>query len=228
MKKFLQTIAIFFVGAGIITFTAWMVNRFREPEVIERVTEKVVEKPVRATLGCPRSYELYKALVDGRQYLPLLENARMYAAGGDFVNDRYVTVERTGNIACGYLYVRARKNGSPLEDRYESVYINPHDFGGHLLARRSMPVASPIPGKTEILLELNAIPYLPGLPYNPNAQNFRVANWVNLLNASGEIVFHVGLSAADPRGFVEEVGIAYKCWDPSTGLETQDCQLGLK
>lgn len=222
-KPFIQITIVFLIGAFVITSTAWLVNHFREPEVIERVVEKQI--PV-SVPECPKNLEVYNELVKEGSFIRLVENERMYAEEGQFVNDKNVSVLRSGEdqIACGYLYIRARKNGSGLEEKYESVYINPHEFGGHILSRRGIGLP-PMQDATAILLPLNLISYLPNRPFDPSAQNFKSADWVKLLNVSNELRFHVGLSAADPRAIVEEVTIAYKCWNPTTGAETKNCQL---
>lgn len=223
MKAILQTIVIFIVGALIIVSVSWLVNIFRTPEVIEK--EKIIEK-ILSGPECPRSFEAYKTLVGGGQSFQLLKDAPSYAFQGKFIKDYTITVNRTGEIACGYLYVRAKNDGRPLNEKYDSIYVNPHELGGHLIRPRSVPIPNPIPNTTEILLPLNAIPYLPTVPYDPNAQNYRIADWVKLLNVTNQIWFKIALSVQDPTGIIEEIRIAYKCWDPATGKETQNCQLG--
>ncbi|MBI5306713.1 hypothetical protein HZB04_03995 [Candidatus Wolfebacteria bacterium] len=220
--KILQTILIFIIGAIIILSTGWAANKFRKPEIIEK--KEVVEKVI-SQLECPNNFEIYQDLIKKGQFVNLLENASSYATNGKFIKDYEITINKTGEIACGYLYVRARNDGKPLDEKYDSIYINPHDLGGHLLRSRSILILNPIVNKTETLLPLNAISFLSELPYNPMSQNYRIADWVKLLNAINQIKFNIALSTQDPTGFIDEVKIAYKCWNSQIGKETQDCQL---
>lgn len=220
--KIFQTILIFIIGAAIILSTGWIANKLRKPEVIEK--KEVIEKVI-SQLECPNNVEAYQDLIKKGQFVNLLENVSSYAANGKFVKDYKVVINKTGEIACGYLYVRARNDGKPLDEKYNSIYINPHDLGGHLLRSRSILILDPIANKTEILLPLNAIPFLSELPYNPMSQNYRIADWIKLLNAINQIKFNIALSTQDSAGFIDEVKIVYKCWNSQIGKETQDCQL---
>ncbi|MBI2065878.1 MAG: hypothetical protein HYT68_02320 [Candidatus Zambryskibacteria bacterium] len=226
MKEVLKGVLVFAVGAAVIVLTAWAVNQFKKPDVIE----KIIEKPVfKKSLQCAPSQDAYRSVVEQGQSILLVDSLNTYAIAGRFVNDKNLIITRSGSdeIACGYLYIKARKDSRPLETQYESVYINPQDFGGHILGAKSIEI-SKTSQVTEFLIPLNTISYLSDLPYNSNSQNFRVSNWVNLLNVSNEVKFHIGLSANDSRGVLEEVRIAYRCWNPNTGEETQNCQLGVK
>jgi len=173
---------------------------------------------------------VYKDLVNGGQSVVLVKNVSTYASLGELVNLQEIKLKRSGEgeVACGYLYARANKDGKPLEDKFESIYVSPQEFGGHLLNRKGMPILDPITRATEVLLPLNAIPYLPRVPFDADAQDFRIADWVKLLNVTNEVVFRIGLSVGDSRGAIEEVRIAYKCWNPEIGRETQDCQLSVE
>lgn len=223
-RALIGLLATFIIGVGILYVSTILVRKFDFSIGPERIVEKIVKPP-----ECQRNLEAFQLLIKDKQVVRLIENMRMYAANGKLINAQDITIARSGQgeIACGYVYIRARKNGSALEEKYESIYMNPQEFGGHLLNRRSieLPVSEKI---TELLLPLNSISYLPDSPYNPDAQNYQVSNWVKLLNVSNEIKFHIGLSAADPRGIIEQISIAYKCWNPDTGEETQDCQLSIK
>jgi hypothetical protein len=68
---------------------------------------------------------------------------------------------------------------------------------------------------------------LPSLPYDPNAQNYQIANWVDLLNAANSINFQISLSATNQNAVINQVIIAYQCWDATTGASSTDCQLAL-
>lgn len=224
MRPILQFAGILLVGTIIVIATTFVVNFIKEPTIVERLVEKpVILRPPE----CPRSFEAYKTLVDGNQAVQIIKDFTSFAVGGQFIPGtiKSVVVKRSGNIACGYLYVKASKGGNPLDEKFDSIYISPQGLGGHLLRPRSMSIPNKSPNATEILLPLDAVPYLSSVPYNPEAQNFKIADWAKLLNVSDAITFRIALSTQNPEGFIEEVNIAYKCWNPETAKETQDCQL---
>jgi hypothetical protein len=229
MKDIIKFAIILAVGALIIMATSYVVNMLKVPDV--KITEKVttIEKVVK-TPDCDNSFGEYKTLIDKGQYLVLAKDKSAYSANGHFVNDFIVNVNRMGDgkIACGYLYIKTRKDGHSLDPNYDSIYINPNDFGGHILRSKSLEIPQKEQNKTEVLLPTNSISYIPNVPYNPNAQDYKVSNWSNLFNVSDQINFKIGLSTIDPQGYIDQIIIAYKCWDPNTGLESHDCQLSLK
>ncbi|HAH04276.1 TPA: hypothetical protein DCL28_01805 [Candidatus Komeilibacteria bacterium] len=205
-----------------------MVNLIREPEI--KVSEKIVEvnKVIRQP-DCGNNFNDYQFLVNKGQFLTLVKEKNTYASNGAFINGFNVNINRSGDgkIACGFLYIKTRINGKGLDENYDSVYINPNGFGGQILRTKSLSIENKEENKTQVLLPLNSISYLPTLPYNPNAQDYEISNWVNLLNTGDKVNFQIGLSALDSRGYIDEITLAYKCWDSSTGQETQDCQLSL-
>jgi hypothetical protein len=152
----------------------------------------------------------------------LLSNAPSYASEGEFVKIYQVNVKRIGMIDSGFLYVRARKGNAPLDDKYDSIYINAQDVGGHLIRPKSLSIPYPIANTTEVLFPLNEIPVIPHVPYIPNTQDYNMANWVVLFNTEGTIRFYIALSTEDPNGMIDEVGIMYKCYEKS------NCSLTIK
>lgn len=176
---------------------------------------------------CAGTEDEYRALVDKGQSIVLTKDQWSYAAGGTFVGDKKVVARRGGQLACGYLYAAAHKGTGELDEKYDSIYINPQGLGGHILRPRSLSLSNPGKGQTEVLLLLSAVPYLPKIPYNPESQDFEVTDWVKLLNAASKIEFVIALSTLNQGGQIDEVSIAYKCWDPATGIETSDCQLSV-
>jgi len=224
-KPILQLILILLSGAIIIIGTTVLVNKIREPQVIEKINtiERIVKAP-----ECD-SFNDYQSIINKGQFLILAKDRNTYSENGQFINNFNTNVNRSGDsqIACGYLFVKARINGNELSNQYDSVYINPEGFGGHILRSKSLKIENTETNKTNILLPLEAISYLPTVPYNPNAQNYKIANWVNLLNTGDKVNFNIGLSSLDSRGYIDEIIIAYKCWDSITGKETQSCQLSL-
>gem|GEM_PF-3492976 len=226
-----QFTAILLIGGIIVVTTSWMASWYKKPDVIETIVEKpVIKEVVLKPPSCEGGYEEFQDLVGAGQSLQLLNNTAMHAKDGKLLNSKDVLVSRsgTGEVACGYLYVRARKDGKSLEEKYDSVYINPQDFGGHLLGNKGpFTIKEPEPKKTEFLLPLSAVSYIPKVPFDPNAQNYRVADWVDLLNVSSQVKFSIGLSTLHVEGAIENITIAYRCWDPASGKESQGCQLGL-
>lgn len=226
IKPILQFSAILTIGAIVVLVTTVIANQIREPSVLEKPVEKLV--PIKAP-DCALSFDDFKSLSAKGQNIQLARNVKTYASGGRFVNDIEITVNRSGSgeIACGYLYARARVDGRELDPRYESIYVNPQGLGGHILRTKSIDIDSEIQNSTEVLFPLNTVSYLPNLPYNPQAQNFQLADWVKLLNVSNQTEFKIALSVQNLEGVIDEVQIAYKCWNPQTGQETNDCQLSI-
>lgn len=227
MKATLQFIIIILIGAGIILGTTFIVNIIRKPQTIEKV--EIVERIINAP-KCINTFSEYKELFEKGQFVILAKNKNSYALSNKFVNGFDVRVNKIGadEIACGYLYIKASIDGKKLDDNYDSIYINPNNFGGHILRTKSLNIEQIEKNKTEVLLPLNSIFYLPNMPYNPNAQNYKIANWKNLLNVGDIIDFKIGLSTLDKRGNIDEIQIVYKCWNPETGKETNDCQLSIE
>jgi hypothetical protein len=216
-KAVSKLIIIFIIGVAVLVVSSWLINRSKEPMGIEEINNTI----------CQPSYESYQQDIKKGQYVNLLENAPSYASQKKFVKDYSINIKRTGEIVCGYLYVRARNNGQPLDKKYNSIYVNPQNLGGHLLLSRSITISNPVAKTTEILLPLSAIPFLPKIPYDPTAQNYRIADWSKLLNVTDQINFRIGLSTQELTGVIDEIKIAYTCWNPQSGKITHDCQLSI-
>ena len=228
IKPIAQFSIILLIGSGIVLGTSFVVNLIKKPEI--EITKEVVEieKIIKAP-ECKTSFDGYKEIIDNGQFVILLENRNMYALDGEFINDTIVEVNRSGDdiISCGYLYLEASTNGHELDKICDSVYINPNGFGGHILRSKSFKMINEGIEKTIILIPLSSVSYLQNVPYNPNAQDYKIANWVNLLNTGNRISFNIGLSSLNQNSYINKIVIAYKCWNPDTGEETQNCQLGL-
>lgn len=212
----LLLMALFF--AGIVVFWNTAINPkegSQEPGIKE-----VVKKPPE----CLGGFEEYQVLLKNGQSLRLADNVVSYASGGEFIGGDDITVRRNGEIACGYLYVRVSKSKTPLNEEFDSIYIAPQGLGGHLLRSRSLSVPE-VAHATAVLFPLSSVPYLPNAPYKPDAQSFAITDWVKLFNAAHQIDVQMALSIDNQAGLLEEVRIAYKCWDPNTGNETKGCQL---
>ena len=145
-----------------------------------------------------------------------------YAANGQFVNPTIVVAKRGGvgsEVACGYLYIKAgTESNGPLRS-WENVYINPHPFGGHIADNKS--ISSKHESLfTELLFSLDNISYRA----NKDSQEVKSANWAALMNVSDIIEFNISLNTEDRSGFIEEISIGYRCFNPETGKETHDCR----
>lgn len=156
------------------------------------------EKP----MDCPCNLEAYQTLVAKGQYITLLENAPGFAFQGKFVGIYPITVTRTGEITCGYLYIRVRG----LDENYGSIYINLQDIhgvthqsmGGHIW---STVLITQI---TEILLPLNKINVR-----SLGGRSGKDIDWVKVLNNTNKVKFYIALSNQNPEGMIEEIRIAY-------------------
>jgi len=163
--------------------------------------------------NCSYSFNDYQNLLKKGQLIILVENGPSYALGGKFVKAYPVTVNRTGIISCGYLYIRVRG----LDPKYGSIYINlqnvhnaTESYGGHLLYRGAIPIPDRLALVTEVLLPLNAISYIPHVPYNSDTKDFKTSNWITVLNSTDKVKFHIALSSLNPNSIIEDAKIVYK------------------
>jgi hypothetical protein len=233
IKDVLPQFIIFILIVSIFVFGSTYITRFLETtdkvEVEKIVNEIIKEKEVIIRKPkCEHSYQSYLELKGKGQSVRLVDNKSSYAKNGNFVGDITPTVFISGKdeIACGYLYLKISKNNKPIDKKYDSIYINPRGFGGHILRERGI-ILNEKDNFTEVLVPLKTIYYISGIPYNPDAQNFKVADWVNLLNVNSHLNFDIGLSTLDKGGKINDITIVYKCWDEETGKESNNCQLSI-
>lgn len=227
LKDLIAGIVLFAViGALFILVVTYGVRVLLIKPNEQEVVEVLVKQP-----QCERTVEEYRTLVSNGQSITLLSNAISYAGQGErFVKSYDINLIRSGEgeVACGYLYAKVSKANQSIDEKFDSIYVNPQGLGGHLLRSRSIQIDDPADNFTEVLFPLASIPYLPNIPYRPEAQNFEIANWSKLLNVSQKTAFEVGLSTLSPSGVINELTIAYKCWNPETGEETMGCQLSVE
>lgn len=158
------------------------------------------------------------------QTVSLISNKiNLYAEDSQFVNPQIViakTETSTSKFACGYLFVKAGTNTNGALQSWEDVYISPNGFGGHLDKNSAFSVND---GKqySEYLYPLNKIQYWTDTSH----KNILTADWASLLNVSNDINFNINLNSNDKTGFIDEISIAYKCWNPETGEENTGCKL---
>lgn len=193
-------------------------------------THKEVPTPTtaRPIVECPKDFDSYeqtrKSLI-----VTLLENKESYGIPGDgFAKEYKVKLKRSGlnsEVACGYLFYRVSVDGRAIQQTYENLVMRPSDsrqFGGHIIPNKNVEIRNvDVNNKTEILLPLANITYNP----NKGRPDTRSADWVALLNVADEMEFDIALNTTAQAGMIDEVSIAYKCWNPETGQETQDCEL---
>lgn len=197
-------------------------------KLINTPTSEPVAPIIKKITTCEGTFEEYTKLLEKGQSIVLTKNQWSHVlTGSGFVGDKKVIARRGGEVACGYLFVRAHKGNSPLSEKWDSIYINPQGLGGHLLRTRSIKLNSESSTSTQVLFSLSSVPYLPNVPYNPEAQNFETTNWVKLINSASKIEFWVALSTLNQGAVIDEATIVYRCWNPDTLEETTDCQLSI-
>lgn len=130
---------------------------------------------------------------------------------------RAVVVLDEGELAKGYLYVKASVDGKPIT-RWESIYISMNYRGGHLL--RTKGLAVPQGEKTELLYALDDISYVETIPYKENDE-YSKTNWFNLFRPGSQIRIDAFISSLKPA-IIEEMTIYYECADFS------ECKLSIK
>lgn len=208
----IQIVVILAIGSGSI----WLASFFSKEEA-----------PKTTTIGCPSDSKSYEEIRNNKN-LVLLSNQSSYGVNGSFTGHDYnVLVKRSGlqsEIACGYLFYRISIGDKPIEQASEGLFMIPtssKQFGGHIMADSEYVIsASENNGKTEVLIPLNAV-YHDGTA----RVNIKKSNWASLLNVSDQISFNLALNTIRQTGRIDSVEIAYKCWNPKTGEETNDCLL---
>lgn len=186
--------------------------------------EKVEKKEI---VECPLDTGSYQT-AKSKKNLILLENKSSYGVDGSFNGHDYnISVKRTGlqsQVACGYLFYRISVGGKPIDLQSEGLYMalsSSKQFGGHILPEENNSISiSNVNNKTEILIPLNSIYY-----DGTMRKDIKQADWASLLNVSDQISFNIALNTIRTAGRIDLVEIAYKCWNPQTGEETNDCLL---
>ena len=209
---------VFFIG--VIVF--WKTGITTPPKNITQ------DPPIRPIVSCSPDYLSYSSLVTEKPnqiVKPIDKKTSMHAANGKFVNSTIIITKgdtTDSKVACGYLYVKVGTNDGALKS-WEHVYIDPNEFGGHINSEGQI---GPGDGRnaSEYLFSLDQIKYWKDL-IAIGQKRISNADWAALLNVSKQVSFDVGLSTEDTTGFVEEISIAYKCWNPKTGEENTGCKL---
>ena len=228
MNKYVRASLQVILILGVAAFCIWFINLLVPKPSTQEVTQQVVTQVQSIILKrptCAGTSDEFNKLKSQGNYVTLVKglNGTYGIAGDGFVNDKEVRVNRTGTgseIACGYLYIDAGVGNRPLNEKYENTYIASGDFGGHLENSAAI-VDKTVASSTELLFSLENIQYRKG----KTTTDVYTADFASLLNVSNYLDFDIALNTLNPMGYINEVGIAYKCWNPQTGAVTNDCSL---
>lgn len=229
-NNFFKAILYFAVALLFVLSSVWLsaliskkVNPPQPPPTpIPIVTRNLVE--------CPPNYTGYESITQNTSKVTKLIGSKknMFAQNGRFVNSQIVITKNEtaeSKVACGYLFVRAgTTTHGPLQS-WEYLYINPNDFGGHLDKENQF---GPGDGRnySEYLFALNKIKYWKD-NRNFSKEALLTADWAALLNVSDKVSFQIAFNTNDYSGFIDELSLAYKCWNPTTGEENNQCNLNI-
>ncbi len=224
MNNFLKALLFAVIAlAGIVASTV-VANKFKEPIPVEIVPDG---GKIQQLVTCPKDFSGFDSLPK-QQVVELIDKkVRAYASNGRFINPTIVVAKRGGlgsEVACGYLYVKTGTESAGSLRDWENVYINPNPlktnpYGGHIQKDKS--ISNKNDGQsTEMIFSLENINYKP----NKNSSETKSANWVALMNVSDLIEFNISLNTEDKSGFIEKILIGYRCFNPETLKETNDCR----
>ena len=196
--------------------------------ITSRAPSKFIPPSERPVVSCASNFLAYQETKEkiGQTVSLIPERQSMFVENGEFINSKIViakseTVE--SKVACGYLFVRAGTIEDGTIQTWEDVIINPSGFGGHLISDSAVSVND---GKeySEYVYNLNRIQYWP----THARQSINTADWASLLNVQPTVPFTIALNTERKGGFVDEVSIVYKCWNPKTGEENKLCKLSVE
>src|SRR3989338_2250975 len=122
-KASLKNLVITMIVVSLIAGGFVLTVSFLQRKILIKTETKIVEVTLRPP-GCPQSFEEFQKLVEAGKSVKLIPtNLNSYGVNGQFVNPKHVVLQRSGTseLACGYLYVRAKIGGKPLHDVYDSI-----------------------------------------------------------------------------------------------------------
>jgi len=215
--------ALFYLTVGLVFVVggAWISNKLIQGT-------DTTPLPAIPVITCLADSQSYKSLIENNgQVVKLIGSKKsMYASNGRFINSRKVITKNEtekSKVACGYLLVKAHTELYGALQSWENVYINPDNFGGHINSENQIGVGD-AREFSEYIFPLNEIQY-----WKTRAARGRGglsnADWASLLNVSKEVTFVIALNTEENSGFIDEISITYKCWDPTTGEENKECKL---
>ncbi len=214
-KDIKQAIIILVSTAVLILLTSWISSFFNKSPVA----------PPRPVVGCSSDYQSYSELIANPKHVVFLINSRsaMFAKDGKFINAKVVVTKNdttSSKVKCGYLFVQAGTDRGALSPQWEDVVVKPSDFGGHLVQDSAIWVNN---GAlySQYLYPLDKIQYW-GSHLRAGVLN---ADWTQLLNVSDTVPFLIALNTINRSGFVDQITIVYKCYNPQSGEENTGCNL---
>ena len=224
--NFLKALQYFAAALIFVLVAVYLSSRIsggqKQTTVISNSTQPTV-------VTCSPDFNSYLALSKDPNHVTELISQRksMFAKDGAFINSQVIITKSEtehSKVACGYLFVRAGTTFGPLK-KWENVYINPSNFGGHIDPKGQIGVGD---GNnfSEYVFPLNNITYWKNLTDHAQGSVSK-ADWAALLNVSDKVAFDIALNTEDKTGFIDKLSIAYKCWDPSTGQENSDCKINI-
>lgn len=222
--NFLKAIGFFFAALIFVlsaVFLSKWINGDSKPITSTTTIPEIIERKM---VSCPPDRLSYSTV---SQNVKLIDKeTAMFAENGKFANPQVIIAKSEtsdSKVACGYLFVRAgTKSNGALQD-WEDVYINPNSFGGHIISKSAISINDG-ENYSEYLFSLDRIPYWA----TSERKSVLNADWAALLNVSNEVKFDIALNTNDKTGFINEIAIAYKCWNPKTGEENTGCKLDVK
>ena len=179
---------------------------------------------------CPPDSLSYNNFIDDspKNVLLIDTETQMFASGGKFINLQKVISKsetKESKVACGYLKVVAGTKDYGALQKWENVYINPNGFGGHIDSTNQIGLGDSRE-YSEYVFPLNRINYWKTRSDRARG-NILEADWASLLNVSDTVMFEIALNSENTTGFIKEVSIKYKCWNPANGLENNECSLSV-
>lgn len=222
MNKIIKITTQMIIVFGIGTLTIWVASLFSEGEKETIISKEVI---VPAVIECPNDFSSYEEVKKSKNVILLEKESSFGRENGSFKKS-IVSINRKGlnsQIACGYLFYRVSVGDRAIQREWENFFMRPTNsqFGGHILPdKRDLILDKDINNKTEMLIPLNSVSY-----NGTDRRDIKRADWVSLLNVSDKINFEIALNTTSELGYIDSVEMAYKCWNPKTGLETNDCEL---
>lgn len=215
----------FFLAALIFVLSAVFLSKWITGEPKQNPQTVIIPETIeRIMVSCSPDRLSYSTV---NQNVKLIDKeTAMFAKDGKFANPQVVITKSETNdskVACGYLFVRAGTKSNGALQEWEDVYINPNSFGGHIISKSAISINDG-ENYSEYLFSLDRIPYWA----TSGRKSVLNADWAALLNVSNEVKFDIALNTNDKTGFINEIAIAYKCWNPKTGEENTGCKLDVK
>lgn len=219
-NPFIKTSIYFLVALAFVLSAVFLSNWITGDKSVS--ISAPAERPV---VSCQSNFLAYQETREKTGQIVSLISTRqsMFAESGKFINSKIVITKsetEDSKVACGYLFVRAGTNEDGAIQSWEDVTINPSGFGGHLNPNSAISVND---GKeySEYVYNLNRLQYWP----THFRRTVNTADWASLLNVQPTVPFTIALNSERKGGFIDEVSIVYKCWNPKTGEENDTCKL---